>query len=440
MTGEKKMSKNKQIEPQIKRFKLSELRPAKYNPRTITDEALQGLAASIERFGVVEPIIVNVRNGANTIVGGNQRYKVLNAAKTKEAICITVDLSAADEKLLNLSLNNPLIQGEFVKNLAAYIDSMRKNINDDVYLTLRIGELRESMGGDEKAGNILDDEIPEPPKKATTKTGDLWQLGGHRLLCGDSTNEADIARLMGRERAGLFATDPPYCVDYTGKNRPVKKKKDWSNIYHETDIKDAKAFMKNFMVAGLKYTIQRAPVYLWHADKRDVMIRQLVEELGLFVHQTIIWVKPCVVLGFAFYAFRHEPCFLIWRKGGKTNPTKNARHHDPGTVWPIGWVKKGDPTTPEYYTDVWELDWEGKKRKGNIEHPTVKPVEVFAIPMRMHTKPGEICYEPFSGSGSQIIAAEKLERRCFAMEMEPVFCDVAVKRWELWTGKKAKRI
>ncbi|MGA1979479.1 MAG: DNA methyltransferase [Sedimentisphaerales bacterium] len=426
--------------PQVKRFKLNELHPAKYNPRTITDDALAGLAESIKKFGCVEPIIVNTRGGANTIVGGNQRFKVLQAAKVKEAICITVNLSEIDEKLLNITLNNPLIQGEFIKNLAAYIDSMRKNINDDVYLNLRIGELRESMGGEEKAGNILDDEIPEPPKKAITKPGDLWILGQHKLLCGDSTNETDVAQLMGKERAKLFATDPPYCIDYTGANRPVKKPKDWSNVYHEVDIKDPKAFMLNFLTAGLKYTIPKAPIYLWHADKRDVMIRQLLDELELFVHQTIIWVKPCVILGFAFYAYRHEPCFLIWRKGSRARPTKFGRKHDPGTVWPVGWVKKGDPTEPEYYTDVWELDWEGKKRNSGLEHPTVKPVEVFAIPMRVHTKVGDICYEPFCGSGSQIIAAEKLDRRCFAMELEPVFCDVVVKRWEQWTGKKAKLV
>ena len=126
----------------------------------------------------------------------------------------------------------------------------------------------------------------------------------------------------------------------------------------------------------------------------------------------------------------------MWKRGQK--PPYNSKGRSIGTVWPVGYDKSGDPTTPEYYTDVWELDYEGKKRPVGIEHPTVKPVEVFAIPMRVHTRTGDICYEPFCGSGSQIIAAEKLDRRCFAMEKEPVFVDVAIERWEQWTGQKAK--
>ena len=129
----------------------------------------------------------------------------------------------------------------------------------------------------------------------------------------------------------------------------------------------------------------------------------------------------------------------MWKRGSK--PAFKSTEKGIGTVWPVSFIKTGDPSTPEYYTDVWELDWDGKKRQpGDIEHPTVKPVEVFAIPMRVHTTPGDICYEPFSGGGTQIIAAEKLSRKCYAMELEPFFVDVAVKRWEQWTGLKAERI
>ena len=128
----------------------------------------------------------------------------------------------------------------------------------------------------------------------------------------------------------------------------------------------------------------------------------------------------------------------MWKRGER--PAFKSSDKSIGTIWPVGFVKSGDPTTPEYYTDVWEVDWDGKKRPSGFKHPTSKPVELFAIPMRVHTIPGDICYEPFSGSGSQIIAAEKLGRKCYAMEIEPYFVDVAVKRWEAWTGKKAERI
>lgn len=420
---------------QIRSFKLKDLQPAAYNPRTISDESLAGLAKSIERFGCVEPIVVNIRGGRNTIVGGHQRYRVLEAAGVKDCMCVTVDLSKADEKVLNLTLNNPETQGEFVAELGDYIDKLRKQISEADYLGFRIDFLRRQFPDAEKMGQALDDDIPEPPKKATTKPGDLWLLGKHRLLCGDSTNEADVKRLMGRHKASLFATDPPYCVDYTGADRPGGGK-DWSDTFREFEIPDAREFIKAFYSVGLKFIKPKTALYLWHASKRIAQIHDVCNDLGILIHQPIIWVKPLAVLTFSYYSWRHEPCLLMWIRG--QNPEYKPKDKSIGTVWPIGFVKTGDPTTPEYYTDVWELDWEGKKRNPGIEHPTVKPVEVFAIPMRVHTRPGDICYEPFCGSGSQLIAAEKLDRRCFAMELEPVFCDVAVKRWEEWSGQRAK--
>jgi DNA modification methylase len=165
------------------------------------------------------------------------------------------------------------------------------------------------------------------------------------------------------------------------------------------------------------------------------MILTVYKELNLLTHQFIIWVKTATVLTFSIYPWRHEPCLFGWKKGKK--PFFRPNRKNIGTVWKIDFLRSLDPATPEYYTDIWEVDWNGKGRPPGGMHPTVKPVEVFSIPIRVHTKPGDICYEPFCGSGSQIIAAEKLNRRCFAMEKEPVFVDVAVKRWEEFTGKKA---
>ena len=127
----------------------------------------------------------------------------------------------------------------------------------------------------------------------------------------------------------------------------------------------------------------------------------------------------------------------MWVRGLK--PPYKPEDKSIGTVWRIDLLRRGDPTSPDYYTDVWEVDWEGKKRNTGLKHPTVKPTEVFAIPMRVHTSVGDVCYEPFSGSGSQIIAGERVNRRVYAMDIEPVFCDVAVQRWEDFTGKKAVR-
>lgn len=428
------------MEPRIKKIKLSLLKPAKYNPRMISEEALSGLTASVKKFGCVEPIVVNARGGANTVIGGHQRLKVLQGmySKNHECFCVMVDLNRTDEKALNLSLNNPKIQGEFIDSLVRHIEQLRAELSEEDYINLRIEELRDELPEpDEKIGKIRDDDIPEPPKTTITKPGDIWLLGEHRLMCGDSTKEKDIKLLMDGKKADLFATDPPYCVDYTGKDRPHGCGKDWSGVFHETDIPDATVFIRSFYEVGLKFIKPNTALYLWHAEKRKAEIQKVCGELKILIHQQIIWVKPCMVLSFTIYPWRHEPCLLMWQQGHK--PPYRTKERTPGSVWPVGYVKTGDPSTPEYYTDVWELDWDGKKRPVGFDHPTSKPVEVFAIPMRVHTRPGDVCYEPFSGSGSQIIAAEKLGRKCYAMELEPFFVDVAVKRWEVWTGRKAKK-
>ena len=426
------------IKPEIMQLKISDIKSAKWNPRQISDPALTGLKKSLEKFGYIDLIIVNKRN--MSIIGGHQRFKVLKEANVQEIPVILLDVDSIHERLLNVTLNNIEIQGVFTEALIPILEELRQQMNED-YLDLRLNELRDSFKDFEEentgCGKTLPDDIPEPPKETITRPGDLWILGNHRLLCGDSTNEDDVARLMDGKKAKLFATDPPYCVDYTGKDRP-NGGKDWSGVYHEVDIPDASKFIKDFYSVGLKVIKENTALYLWHASKRRHEIQQVCDELNILVHQQIIWVKPCTILTYSFYSWRHEPCLLMWVRGSK--PPYKPKDKSIGTIWRVDFLKSGDPASPDYYSDVWELDWEGKKRNPGLEHPTVKPTEVFAIPMRVHTQPGDICYEPFSGSGSQIIAGERLNRRVFAMELEPVFCDVAVQRWEEFTGEKAELV
>ena len=430
------------IKPEISEIKLAELKPSPYNPREISNEALLGLRHSLERFGYVDLLVVNKRN--MRIISGHQRYKILQAEGVETALAILVDADEIQEQAMNVTLNNQEIAGAWTAALIPLLEKLRHEAADD-YINLRLKNLRDSVGdmGVENlgSGKTLPDDIPQPPPEAITKKGDLWILGEHRLLCGDSTNEADVTRLMDGKTARLLATDPPYLVDYTGTGRPKGHHgaggKDWSGVYHEIDIEDAEGFLRGFLLNGLKIIETNTAIYLWHASARIVLIRKICDELKILVHQQVIWVKPCAVLSFAYYPWRHEPCLLCWQKGHK--PDYRPLDKAIGTVWITSFLRTGDPTKPEYHTDVWELDWEGKKRNTGLYHPTVKPTEVFAIPMRVHTSPGDICYEPFSGSGSQIIAAERLNRRCFAMEIEPVFCDVAVRRWEEFSGKKACR-
>ena len=422
--------------PATRSLVLGDLVPAGYNPRVISDEAMAGLTASLARFGCVEPIVVNCRGGKQRIVGGHQRYKVLlDMHGPKHRVpCVAVDLKPADEKLLNIALNNPHIQGEFSEDLGPLIEKIRGEIGDEGLLDLRIAELQAELAVDEKEGLKPDDEVPPVKKTSKTRPGDIYLLGDHRLMCGDSTKSEDVEQLMCGDKATLMATDPPYIVDYRGDDRPVGGK-DWSATYHTIRATEAATMFEKWLGISLTVIQARSAMYLWHADRRRGFIDEVCARLGILVHQQIIWVKPCFVVTYAWYYWRHEPCIMMWRTGKK--PRVKHKKYRLNTVWTVGFDLEGDPNDPAYYTDVWELDYDGKKRGTSGWHPTIKPVEIFARPMRVHTDPGDLCYEPFCGSGSQIIAAEKLSRRCYAMEIEPVFVDVAVKRWEEWTGKKA---
>jgi DNA modification methylase len=274
---------------------------------------------------------------------------------------------------------------------------------------------------DEGDGLAGDDVIPEPPLNPVSRPGDLWLLDDHRLLCGDSTKADDVVRVMNGEKATLFATDPPYLVDYDGTNHPSKqgapdKNKDWGNSYGITwdDSSQGPELYEGFIKAAIEHAIlPNAAWYCWHASRRQAMVEGVWEKYGAFVHQQIVWAKDRGILTRSYYLWQHEPCFFGWIKGNK--PPRISDDY-PGTVWPLPTVKVGEKT----------------------DHPTSKPVEVFAIPMRQHARPGEVCYEPFAGSGSQIIAGETTGRRVFAIEISPQYVDVAVRRWQTAAGKPAK--
>jgi DNA modification methylase len=421
-------------QPEILNLQIASLKPWEENPRGIESEAMEGLQKSLERFGYVDLIVVNKRN--MQVISGHQRLHILQRDGIEVVPCVVVDLDDLAQQALAITLNNQQIAGYFTAALVPILERLRNEMPED-YIELRLREAREDLEQyeEENTGKTLPDDIPAAPKETITKPGDLWILGNHRLLCGDSTNPEHVARLMDGNKAQLLATDPPYLVDYTGADRP-NGGKDWSDSYHEVDIKDARGFFHGFLTAALSIANEKAAIYIWHADRRFRLLTDLFEELNILMHQRIIWVKPCTVLTYSVYPWRHEPCLFGWRKGSK--PFFRPSRKKIGSVWTIDILRSGDPESPEYYADLWEVDWEGKKRNNGLDHPTVKPTEIFAIPMRVHTNPGDICYEPFSGSGSQIIAAERVNRRCFAMELEPVFCDVAVRRWEEFTGKKAE--
>jgi DNA modification methylase len=269
------------------------------------------------------------------------------------------------------------------------------------------------------------DQAGELQKKWNTEYGQLWRIGEHRLLCADATCAEDVARLMGNERAILFATDPPYAVGYTGGAHPqswankgaVNRDKDWSDQYVEAKSADVKnseesgaELYRAFVRIAIRHAIApNAAWYCWHASRRQMMLESIWNEFGAFVHQQLVWVKSRPVLTYSTYLWQHEPCLFGWVGGQKPKTLRSQ----------IG------ATAGEFPTTVWEVP---SSEVETDAHPTSKPCRLFSLPMEMHTERGDICYEPFSGSGSQLVAAQQTGRRCYAIEKSPPFVAVALER------------
>lgn len=252
--------------------------------------------------------------------------------------------------------------------------------------------------------------------------GQTWRLPSrvegqfHLLACGDCTDAAVVQQLMGGQRAALFATDPPYLVDYDGMNHPQgwqasqkkrqTKNKDWSATYKDWDASSqGEELYERFIAAAVEHAIaENAAWYCWHASRRQAMLEAVWERHGAFVHQQIVWFKDRPVLTRSWYMWQHEPCFFGWVKG-----------------------KKPRRVVDEWIGSVWSFPTQAAFEA--TDHPTAKPLPLFEIPIRQHTEPGELCYEPFSGSGTQIIAAENLGRQCRAVEIAPPFVAVALDRY-----------
>ncbi len=385
------------------------------NPRR-NDAAVDHVAASIRRFGFRQPLVAK-RSGE--VIAGNTRLKAAKKLGITEVPVGWFDGSDLDATAYQIADNRTHEFSEWDdESLAKLLSELREeDALDGVGFTATdIDRLLREVGVE--GGNAIDDAGPEPPPETpVSRRGDLWLLGDHRLLCGDSTNADDVARVLDGETAALLSTDPPYCVDYTGNDRPVHdgkpSGKDWSHVYREVDIKDLGAFLDQILGAVLPRVRDDAAIYVWHAHVQQPVIAAAFERHGLLLHQVLVWVKPTATFGHSFYRWKHEPCAFGWKRGNKPA-------HGFGDL-----------------ESVWEADWEGKARVVGNEHPTQKPTRLFEIPMEQHTAPGAVVLEPFSGSGSQLVAAEKLGRRCRALEISPAFVDAAIRRFERATGRKA---
>jgi DNA modification methylase len=389
----------------ILKIPTEKLKPSKYNPRKDLkpgDPEYEKLRRSIEEFGYVEPVIWNKRTG--NIVGGHQRYKVLLDMGVSEVDCVVVDLDETKEKALNLALNK--IQGDWdyekLKDLLQELDTGEF----DLELTgFDMGEIEDLMTQFHVPEEIIEDEVPEQPEEPITKPGDLWLLGRHKLLCGDATDPEQVSKLMENQLADMIFTDPPYNVDYQGSA---------GKIMNDNMTDDA---FYHFLLDAFKNMAQKskegAPIYVCHSDSEGLNFRSAFKEAGWDLKQCIIWVKQQFVMGRQDYQWQHEPILYGWKPG--------AAHK---------WYGGRKQTT------VWQID----RPMASKEHPTMKPINLCAKAIENSSKPGDIVIDFFGGSGSTLIAAEQLNRTCYMMELDPVYCDVIIKRWENITGQKAERV
>ena len=382
---------------------------------------LEALRGSLAELGWVKTILVNKITGH--VVDGHARIEEAMRQGAAMIPVTYVELTEAEEKLA-LAVLDPITEmahrdEEALKALLADVNT------EDAGLQALLDE----MAGEDSGVSGLKDgadenDVPEPPVNPITKAGDLWLLGKHRLFCGDSTKAEDVAKLMGKERAGLMNTDPPYGINYTNTDRPGAKKSSATPAIANDDLADAKlqAFLESaFKVAVGSALRSDAAWYMWHAHlTQGFFAAAAAAAANVILHRQIIWVKPVLLLTRGQYHWKHEPCFM-------------------------GWVKGNEP--PDYgagagernQTTIWEIDSVNRDDRKEFNHSSPKPVGLFEIPIIKHLKPSEVAFEPFAGSGPQFIAAEKHDRRCFGLEIEPRYCDVIVQRWENMTGKKAKR-
>lgn len=401
---------------EIKQVAVEKLIPYVRNSRTHSDAQVAQIAASIKEFGWTNPILVD---GTNGIIAGHGRLLAARKLGQTEVPVIELAHMTESQKKAYVIADNQLAMN------AGWDTSM---------LTLELSDLKEAgfsldiLGFDPKElDNLLEpeqvdgltdeDAVPDIPEEPKTKLGDIYQLGNHRLMCGDSTSISDIERLCDGHLVDMWLTDPPYNVDMTGKNEMLEKagkaRKDKSNygiINDSMSDEDFRQFLRDSYVAADAVMKQGAVFYIWHADSEGYNFRGAAKDAGWVVRQCLIWRKSVFAIGRSDYHWKHEPCLYGWKEGA-------------GHLW----------ASDRKQTTILEFDKPAKSG----EHPTMKPVDLFAYQMLNNTKGGDIVLDSFGGSGTTMIAAEKHGRHSRLMELDPKYCDVIVKRWEDFTGKKA---
>ena len=387
---------------------VTSLIPYINNSRKHSDEQVAQIAASIKEFGWTNPILVDGDNGL--IAGHGRLLAARKLGMDKVPVIELAHLSEIQKKALIIADNKLALNSDWDNELLTI--ELKNLIDQDFDVTLlgfdstEIDALINVIDGTE--GLTDEDAVPDVPDEPITKPGDIYQLGKHRLMCGDSTSIDAVEKLMDGQLVDMWLTDPPYNVAYEGgtKEKLTIQNDDMGNDEFRQFLRDSYVAADAVMKAG-------AVFYIWHADSEGYNFRGACQDSGWKVRQCLIWKKSSLVMGRQDYHWQHEPCLYGWKEG--------AAH-----LW----------ATDRKQTTILEFN----KPSRNGQHPTMKPVELFEYQMLNNTKGGDIVLDSFGGSGTTLIAAEKHGRYARIMELDPKYCDVIVTRWEEFTGKKAQLI
>lgn len=385
---------------EIKELPLKELKPAAYNPRKKLkkgDKEYEKIKQSLLKFGYVDPIIVNEDL---TVIGGHQRLTVLKDLDYETAKCVIVKLSKEDEKALNIALNK--ITGQWDDALLAdlLLDLQESDFNLDLtgFEPPEIDNILSNVHDKELSEDEFD--VEEELKKPTvSRHGDIWQLGKHRVICGDSTKSETYDQLLGDKKANLVVTDPPYNVDVEETAGKI--------LNDNMSDRDFYQFLLSMFTQVENHMEDDASIYVFHADTEGLNFRKAFKDAGFYLSGCCIWKKNSLVLGRSPYQWQHEPCLYGWKKKGKHQ-----------------WFSDRKQTT------IWEYE----RPKSSKDHPTMKPIQLMAYPIQNSSMRGTIVLDPFLGSGSTLIAADQTGRVCYGIELDEKFVDVIVKRYIEVTG------
>ena len=409
---------------QIEYLAPEEITPYEFNAKEHDATQIKNVAKSIEKYGWQQPIVIDKDN---VIIVGHGRYYAALRLGLEEVPCVKAtnltEKEVDEYRLLDNKLNESEWNQELLEKCLAKLDFSDFDID---------WELPELIEPEEEAQE--DGYEPMPPQEPLAKRGQVWQLGRHRLMCGSSTDTADVEKLMNGQQANLLLTDPPYGVEYEGSTGMTIENDDMRGEEFIRFLTDAFEAADAVMKPG-------AAFYIWHADGKGYEFNNATHNVGWHVRQVIIWVKNALVLGRQDYQWKHEPCLYGWKEGAGHYFTKCRTLTTTQEDEPIeldNMKKEEMKALLEKILDLPATAIEENKPKKNDVHPTMKPIRLMGKLIQNSTRPGEIVLDSFGGSGSTLIAAEQLNRTCYMMELDPKYVDVIIDRWETLTGEQAE--